>query len=282
MTDPSSALSEALASRFGEPFEVPPDTEGLDELLRIATHLTHRRWADRPVTTDMVRLLAACALSAPSKSDLQQADIVHVREPARLDAIAALVPQMPWLRSAPAFLVFCGNGRRLRRLFARRGQPFVNEHLDAFFNPTVDAALAMMNFIRAAEAAGLACCPISVLRDRAADLSGILQLPDHVFPVAGLCAGYPAASLSTNPRLSLRATFHVDRFDDEENDALIDEFDERWARARSRRAVAPGTLPAAAAPAGTPRWSDEKAKQYATPQRADWGAFIRAKGFDLA
>lgn len=279
MTDPTSALREALARRFGEPVEVPPDTAGLDELLRIATHVTHRRWAERTVSEDLVRLLAACALSAPSKSDLQQADVVHVRDPARLDRIAALLPQMPWVRGAPAFLVFCGNGRRFRRIFALRGRPFVNEHLDAFFNPAVDAALAMMNFIRAAEAAGLACCPISVLRDRAADLSAILGLPDQVFPVAGLCAGYPAAELSINPRLSLRATFHVDRFEDDHTDALVDEFDERWARARAQRAGPPGAASPAAARA--PRWSDEKAQQYAAPQRADWGKFVRAKGFGL-
>ena len=28
-------------------------------------------------------------------------------------------------------------------------------------------------------------------------------------------------------------------------------------------------------------WSEDKARQYATPQRADFGAFVRAKGFCL-
>ena len=28
-------------------------------------------------------------------------------------------------------------------------------------------------------------------------------------------------------------------------------------------------------------WSDDKARQYAHPQRTDWGAFVRAKGFRL-
>jgi len=28
-------------------------------------------------------------------------------------------------------------------------------------------------------------------------------------------------------------------------------------------------------------WSEDKARQYAEPQRADFGAFVRAKGFCL-
>ena len=28
-------------------------------------------------------------------------------------------------------------------------------------------------------------------------------------------------------------------------------------------------------------WSEDKVRQYATPERADWGAFARKKGFRL-
>ena len=28
-------------------------------------------------------------------------------------------------------------------------------------------------------------------------------------------------------------------------------------------------------------WSEDKVRQYARPERADWGAFVRAKGFKL-
>jgi nitroreductase/FMN reductase [NAD(P)H] len=277
MNDTASALRLALAERFGEDVPVPDDLAGLDELLAIATHATHREWADTPVDAALVKLLAACALAAPSKSHLQQADVVHVSDPARREAVCALVPSMPWMREAPALLVFCGNGRRFRRIFARRGEPFVNEHLDAFFNATVDASLVLMNFVRAAEAAGLVCCPISVLRDRAAELAETLAMPDHVFPVAGLCLGYPVRGRSINPRLSLRATFHTDRFDDRDDrdaDALLDEFDRRYVAARSRSA------PASAKPPQP--WTDEKARQYAAAQRADWGAFVRSRKFGLS
>lgn len=282
-----TALTQALADRFGEPIPVPEDLQGLDELLRIASWSTHRNWSDQPVSAELITLLAACALSAPSKSYLQQADIVQVRDPDLRMQVQALVPSMPWMSQAPALLVFCGNGRRMRRLFERAGQTFSNEHLDGFFNPAVDAALVMMNFMRAAGAVGMVCCPISVLRDEAAALADILRMPPHVFPVAGLCVGFPLREQSVNPRLSLRATLHIDGYGsthiaqgaadpgDAGLDALVDDYDRRYLAARAMRSS--GAASAAKAPM---TWSEEKRRQYAAPQRADWGEFVRAKGFD--
>lgn len=276
MTDTPRTLRQVLAERFGESIAVPEGLAGLDELLRIATHATHRSWSDAPVDAELVRLLAACALCAPSKSFLQQSDIVDVRDPTTRDAVTRLVPSMPWMREAPALLVFCGDGRRFRRIFERRDQPFVNEHLDGFFNPAVDAALVMMNFMRAASAVGLVCCPISVLRDQAQRLSEILRMPDHVFPVAGLCVGWPAQARTPIPRLPLRATLHVDGFGESDAAAIdeaIDDFDRRYVASRS-------LLPGASTATPPASWSDEKARQYATTQRADWADFVRGKGFD--
>jgi len=272
MTDARSELRRTLAERFGEDISVPQDLQGLEGLLRIATHATHRDWDDRPVGPDLVRLLAAVAFCAPSKSFLQQSDLIHVRDPGLREAVVSLVPSMPWMSRAPALLVVCGNGRRLRRIFERRGMPFANEHLDAFFNPAVDAALVLMNLIRAAEEAGLACCPISLLRDRPQRLAELLGMPDHVFPVAGLCLGYPAQRRAPNPRLALAGTLHTDRFDDRGIDPTLDDFDRRYVAGRAAFA-APGAPP-------PQTWSDERARQYATPQRPGWGAFVRSRGFD--
>jgi nitroreductase/FMN reductase [NAD(P)H] len=292
LKDTATLLQEALAARFGEDLGIPPGTRGLDELLRIATQVSHRRWADTPIAPGLLRLLAACALSAPSKSDLQQTEIVEIRDPAKRDAAQALIPSMPWIRGAPAFLVFCGSGRRLRRLFARRGSAYPNEHLDGFFNPTVDASLVMMNFMRAASAAGLVCCPISAVRDRAPALAALLALPEHVFPVAGLCVGFPVETLSVNPRIALSASLHIDRIEVSDStesacvadadhasiDASVADYDRRWLAARDRRSVPPPSDAAAPRPA----WSDEKLKQFSTPQHADWGGFVRSAGFDPA
>src|SRR5688572_28340665 len=212
MTSPSSpaaGIEAALEQRFGVQVPVPAGLKGLDELARIAGHSVHRRYQPDPVAPDLLRLLLACALSAPSKSDLQQADIVHVADREKVRAITDLIPDMPWIADAPVLLVFCGNNRRTRQVGEWRGKPYANDHLDHFMNSAVDAGIVMTTFIRAAEAVGLGACPISAVRNKPREMSELLALPEWVFPMAGLVAGYPGEERSITPRLPLDATVHV-------------------------------------------------------------------------
>ena len=216
MPDLPSLIQAALSERFGERLEVDADLPGLDGLARIAAHRVHRRYLARDVAPDLLRLLCACALSAPSKSDLQQADILVVRDRAKLNAIAGLLPEMPWVSDARCFLSFSPTAAGFPQISRLRGKPFPNDHLDLFFNATVDAAIVMTTFLHAAEAVGLGCCPISVIRDHAGTISDMLALPEKVIPVAGMCVGWPAEKGGITPRLPLdvtvaRRTFHGKR-----------------------------------------------------------------------
>jgi nitroreductase/FMN reductase [NAD(P)H] len=185
---------------------------------------------------------------------------------------------MPWVRQAPVFLVFLANGRRFPRLFELRERPFTNDHFDLLFNATVDAALVLMNFVRATEAVGLGCCPISVIRDHAAKVSELLELPDKVIPVAGLCVGWPAEEGGISPRLPLAVTVHEDRFSDADLPTRVESYDRRRASLRPYRNQREVERFGRAEFYG---WSEDKARQYAKPQRADFGAFVRSKGFKL-
>jgi nitroreductase len=278
MPDPVPIIQTALFERFGERLEIDGDLAGLDELARISAHRVHRRYLARDIEPRLLRLLCACALSAPSKSDLQQADILIVRDNRKINAIADLLPEMPWLREAPVFLVFLANGGRLPKVSKMRGKPFPNDHLDLLFNATVDAAIVMTTFLWAAETVGLGCCPISVIRDHAAIVSEMLALPEKVIPVAGLCLGWPAEEGGITPRLSLDTTVHQERFADGDLDTKIDAYDRRRAARRPYRNQRDTEHFGRTEFYG---WSEDKARQYAVPLRADFGAFVRAKGFRL-
>jgi nitroreductase len=280
MSDQQSAdtIRSALFERFGEDFAVDADLAGLDELARIASRRVHRRFLTRPIEPELLRLLCACALSAPSKSDLQQCDVMIVDDPSKRAVIAGLLPDMPWLSDAPVFVMFLANGRRLPLIAQLRDKPFPNDHLDLFFNATVDAALVLATFIRAAEAVGLGACPISLVRNHAARISDLLELPARVIPVAGLVAGWPAEPGRISPRLSLDATVHRDRHDGDHDAARIDAYDRRRAALQPfRRQRDPQRF----GTADFYGWSEDKARQYAEPQRGDFGAFVRGKGFCL-
>ncbi len=278
-TADATALERLLDRRYGDAPAVDPLTPGAGALARLAAHRSHRAYAARPVDPALVRVLCAVALASPTKSDLQQRDIVILSDAAQRRRVTGLVTgEYPWIDTAPVFLVFCGNNRRQRQLHAWRGRPFANDHLDAFFNASVDAAIALAAFIAAAEATGLGGCPISAIRNHAQTVSDILGLPDHVFPIAGLAIGWPAQDGTLSLRLPLTATVHVDRFDDTTLRDRIDGYDRR------REAAQPYAHQRFTEKFGTQEtygWSEDKARQYSQPERADFGAFVRRKGFRL-
>ena len=278
MSDLTQPVKSALSERFGEQLAVESALPGLAELSRLAGRSVHRRYLARDVAPDLLRLLCACALSAPSKSDLQQADILIIRDKTRQRAIADLLTEMPWVTEAPVFLVFLANGRRLQQISQLRGKPFPNNHLDLFFNATVDAAIVLATFLRAADAIGLGCCPISVIRDHARVIGEMLALPDKVVPVAGLTVGWPADAGGITPRLPLDLTLHEERFEEGDLAAHIDAYDHRRAALRPHRNQ---RQPERFGRAEFYGWSEDKARQYAVPLRADFGTFVRGKGFRL-
>lgn len=276
--NPADRLSQALEVRFGERVELPAELPGVATLAGIADHRSIRKFDGRPVSPDLLRLLLACALSAPSKSDLQQADIVHVADRAKVQAIADLLPSVKWIADAPVFLVFCGNNRRMRQMGEWRNVPFANDHLDHFMNAAVDAGIVMTTFIHAAEAAGLGTCPISVVRNKPREISEILGLPDWVFPVAGMVAGYPGEKRNISPRLPLAVTLHTDRFGESQVREHIDAYDQRRHAMQPYRKQRHTSLFGEAPFYG---WSEDKVRQYGVPERKDFGAFIRDKKFGL-
>ena len=278
MSDAVQTIRNALFERFGEHFEVDADLVGLDELARLSSRRVCRHYLDRAVLPGLLRLLCAGALCAPSKSDLQQADILILREKAKRHAIADLLPEMPWLREAPVFLLFLANGRRVPFLSKMRGKPFPNDHLDLFFNATVDSAIVMTTFMHAADAVGLGCCPISMIRNHTVAIGELAGLPEKVVPIAGMTVGWPAEEGFLSPRLPLSVTVHEERFNEGDLADKIDGYDRRRAAARPYRRQRD---PARFGTAELYGWSEDKARQYATSQRADFGAFVRGQGFCL-
>jgi FMN reductase [NAD(P)H] len=260
-----------------------PDGNGVEDIPFIQQTLsrkTVRRYSKRIPSAQLLDLLVATALSASAKSDFQQASILRVVDAQKRAAIGSLFQTMPWIDNAPAFYIFLGDALRLERIGEMRGKTIANGSLEGFFNASIDAALVMQTFILAAESAGLGCCPISVIRDRIAEIAQFCELPDKVFPVAGLCVGYPSDEGHVSLRLPRSVTVHLDRYDEGNLERQIDGYD----RARDARHPilrdqqrAPGTFGHAALYG----WSEDKSRQAASPESKAFSSYLRAHGFTL-
>lgn len=271
-------IQRALKKRFGVDFTVPNDLAHADALATMNERSVCRNYRNQPLEDDFVTFLCATALSAPSKSDLQQGDIIRVCSPEKRAVINGLMPGSPWIASAPEFLVICGDHRRLQHMFSSRGAEFPNDNLDSFFNAAVDGGIVLATLVQAAHLAGLGTCPVSEIRDHSAVISELLELPKWVFPIAGLTLGFPLSLEPFTPRLGLGATMFIDRYDTTRIDSDIAEYDARRVRerpyARQRDPQRFGEVPAYG-------WSEEKFRQYSDVQRAEFGEFIRRRGFKL-
>ena len=275
------SLSDLIATRFAcEPqSDAQNDVGPADHThhLQLA-HRSHRRFKSTPVSDMTLQLLFSCAMSAPSKSDLQQTSIIHLESPAARAFIAAEIPSMPWISSAPVFLLFCGDSRRARRVCEMRGTDFAHDPLDAFLNAASDTAMVLQNFIIAAEAKGLGCCPVSAVREITPSLADFTNLPSGVFPLAGLCLGYTDDTPAVSVRLPLTATIHKNSYDDSALEAVITDYDRRRGQVNSYKSQRQIDVFGTAENYG---WSTDKARQISVTDRLSFTQYVKTNGFDI-
>jgi FMN reductase [NAD(P)H] len=273
-----TTYSDLLNERFADGLDIDETAHNDGFLRQVLARKTVRRYSDAMPSDALVKLLTATALSTSAKSDFQQATILRLTDAGVRAQIGAMFPAMPWIGASPAFFIFLGDARRLQRIGVLRGKPVNNGTFEGFFNATVDAAIAMQTFILAAESQGLGCCPISVIRNRVQDIAPLLGLPDQVFPVAGLCLGYPAEAGHVSLRLPRSITVQRDRYDDSALPEYLDHYD----RSRdSRHALTQQRATAKFGVAPFYGWSEDKARQAAEPEGAAFPKYLRAHGFTL-
>ena len=267
-------LQVALNARFSD----APSVANLPELAPMAARGSCRHFTDAPVSDDILETLCAVALSSPTKSDLQQRDIILLRDPTLRSRLAALVGGQDWVAKAPMLAVFCGNNRRQRMIHEQANVPFANDHFDAVFNAACDAAIALGAFVTAADAIGLGTCPISAVRNQARAVADLLHMPDHVFPFAGLAIGHPKYPPRIAKRLPLSATVHSDHYAENGLAEAIAAYDTDRAATQPYRTQRNPDVFGEVEPY---TWSEDKIRQYSQPERADFGAYIRSIGFNL-
>ena len=83
------------------------------------------------------------------------------------------------------------------------------------------------SLVTAAESVGLGICYIGGIRNNPVDVSKLLELPIGVYPVFGLCLGYPDQDPEIKPRLPLSVILKDEVYNERGDQDQIREYDEK-------------------------------------------------------
>ncbi|MCV2403635.1 oxygen-insensitive NADPH nitroreductase [Marinomonas sp. C2222] len=177
------------------------------------THTSIRQYTNKAIDEDLLRKLIQCAQGAASSSFIQAYSIVQVTNTENRQQIAELSGGQKWVETSAEFLVICADLTRVEQCSLQQGLGPLEGNTEHFIAATTDATFMAQNLMLGAESVGLGAVFIGGIRNDPAQVSELLNLPDQVFPIFGLCLGYPDAEPEIKPRLPIDAILHKDRYD---------------------------------------------------------------------
>ncbi|MFT6625769.1 MAG: nitroreductase [Cycloclasticus sp.] len=239
------------------------------ELLK--SHRSIRKFTDQAVSDELINEIVACGQAAASSSNVQATTVIRIRDGEKRTKLAELAGGQPYVASAGAFLVFCADLHRSKLACELQAGDFSEGMTEHFIIATVDVALFAQNCVVAAESLGLGICYIGGLRNNPQEVSELLELPNQVYPVFGLCLGYPGQNPEVKPRLPLSTVLKEENYQQPSDLSGIQLYDEHIrAYYRSRTGGKKDSC-----------WSEEMRALVGKESRPHMRDFLLRRGFSM-
>lgn len=178
-----------------------------------------RRYEREPIPAETMEFIRATVRNTPTSYNGQQFSVIEIDDQPLKEELYAITNQKQ-LKTCNRLLIFCSDYNKISMLAQHKGveMPAFYDTMDGVTIGIIDASLAMMSAVVAAEACGLGCNCIGYLRT--ADpkrIAELLQLPKGVFVVCGLALGIPREQPDLKPKQPESLVFHHNnyRHDDE-------------------------------------------------------------------
>lgn len=171
-----------------------------------------RRFTDDDVPTELIDEIIYAALRAPTSFNLQPYALIVIRDPERRSALAQVTHGQPHVADAPVFVAVCSDLRRVEGITGLSGELDRGQHEDALLNSIIDASLVGMCLSVAADSVSLGNTMVGGIRDDHRKVSQLLRLPVGVYPLFGICLGWPAPPAPAQPRQVDPTVVHHERY----------------------------------------------------------------------
>lgn len=188
----------------------------------LMNHTSVRAYEEKSLTKEEVDTIINCAQMAPSSGNFQTYTIIEIKDTKKREVLSEISGQQEWVIKAPLVLLFCGDLNRNKRYYEGMTDKEVFSNTEAFIVATVDSSLAAQKALIAAQSMGIWGVFVGGIRN---DIEGVAKefgLPKFVFPLFALCLGYPRKKEGFKPRLPQEIVHKIDRYDEKNDDQLID------------------------------------------------------------
>ena len=188
---------------------------------------SRRRYTRDRISDEDMDFIYKAIRNTPTSYNGEQFTVIDIDDQELKEKIYGLTNQKQ-IKTCNHFLVFCADFRKITVAAEAKGVDVSRfpATVDGYTVGVIDASLALMSALVAAESRGLATCPIGYIRTVAPDvLSELLGLPQGVALVCGLAIGVPNELPDMKPKEPESLLIHHNRYRQDDMAADLLEFD---------------------------------------------------------
>ena len=202
-----------------------PNSMNTDIIDIINNRRSIRKFLNKNVPDDVLEDILKAGIRAPFAAQLYSMIYTRNREKMRLKS--GIYP------STSVFILFLLDFNKIEKIVQKRKYEYDFDDGMLLWLGLQDVTCVAENIILAAEAYGLGSVLLGAIPLQADRIKAIYNLPNRVFPVVGLCLGYPDPSFetSTRPRYPLKFVAFEDAYHDptdEEIEEMMKAMDEGY------------------------------------------------------
>lgn len=189
-----------------------------------------RRYEREAIPRETMNFIYDAIRNTPTSYNGQQYSVIDIDDQELKEKLYELTSQKQ-IKTCNRLLIFCSDYHKMSLLAEKKGakMPAFTDTMDGTIIGVIDASLAMMSAVVAAESCGLGCNCIGYLRTvDPAKVSELLKLPKGVFVVCGLALGIPREHPDLKPKQQPDLIFMKNSYsqDDETLTEELQKYDE--------------------------------------------------------
>ncbi|MFX1507910.1 MAG: nitroreductase family protein [Promethearchaeota archaeon] len=168
-----------------------------------------RKFVDNPITDEVLNQILEAGIKAPFAAQLYS--IVYTRDKEKMKKL-----RIGAYSTTQLLMIFLVDFRKIEKIIVQKKYQYDYDDGMLLWLGIQDASLVAENIILTADAVGLGSVLLGGAPLQTDVIKEVFNLPSRVFPVVGLCLGYPDYGVETDvrPRYPLKYTAFEDTYHD--------------------------------------------------------------------